>query len=260
MRLTSLTLACGFLLAIYACSSSDSPNDPGGGEIRSQADVQQFFNAVMPELIDAFTELANRQLGAPSALTTKGGDFVESVPCPGGGTLDVNTVDGNANLNDCSAQGIVINGNLFLFVQPFGDGTYQASFSGPLNITGTFTGMVEVLNAIVQWSDPPTEETTYWEVTVMVGEFVFIVTSGGSVDDGECVERFGTAPGFMLCADLGDSCEFYALLNESTCDALCAGFGSTCVASYSDANDGCTAEQLQDCNDEAGDRICVCTK
>ena len=86
---TSSVRFLGVLLVAAACSSSDDPG--GGGEIQDQQDVKQFFDAVMPELIAAFTELANQLTFPASALSLKGGGEV-TIQCPDGGALNANNL------------------------------------------------------------------------------------------------------------------------------------------------------------------------
>ena len=220
MRSSSLVSVAALMFTLSACGSSSSDGE-GGGEITSQEDVQQLFEAIMPELTDSFTELAGQQ---PVFSEKQSG----SVSCPGGGTLDYNAATGQAALVECTVRGIVINASLALFVQSFGRGSYQANFNGVLTITGTFSGTVQVNQAFVQWSDPPSEDTTYWEATVTVLGRTFFVSSG-SQSGGVCDDAFGSAPGYLFCGDTGDGCKFYAVLNESTCNDLCGGFGTSCA-------------------------------
>ncbi len=167
----------GVLLLAAACSSSSSEPE-GSAEIRSQQDVKNFFDAVMPQLVAAFTELANQLSAPPAALSTKGGSAATvTVECPEGGSLGVNPNTGEAVLTDCGAAGVVINAMLFLAVQPTGPSSYQANFSGPLTVSGSFNGTVEIIQAFVRWTDPASLETTFWEVTVLVDDQTFTVTS-----------------------------------------------------------------------------------
>jgi hypothetical protein len=204
MRNLSLVSFCVLLLATAACGSS--PSDSGGGEIQSQEDVQRFFQALMPELVAAFTELADQQPLAPSSLSSKGGGG-SSVPCPEGGSINVDTVTGQATMTNCGARGVIINAALSLFVQPTGPSSYLANFNGVLMVTGTFTGTVEVLVAVIEWTDPATDENTYWEITVDVGGQIYLVTSADSGGGGlECpaFDGGGTIEGNGPCDDDGD--------------------------------------------------------
>jgi hypothetical protein len=184
MRRSSLVSICVLLLAaaVCGCGSSDS-GDLSDPEIRSQDDVRRFFQAVMPELVAVFTELANQQSLAASALSTKGGGG-STIPCPDGGSVNVDTSSGQASLINCSARGIVINATLALFVQPTGPSSYQADFNGILMVSGTFTGTIEVVQALIQWTDPATDANTYWEVTVLLDGQPVTVTSGDSGGNG----------------------------------------------------------------------------
>ena len=168
MRNFSLVSFCGLLLVVAACGSDSS--DPGGGEIRSQDDVRRLFEAVVPDLVEAFTELANQQFAAASALSTSTnkaeGD--SSVPCPGGGTLVVNVITGQATLTDCVAGGVTISASLTLSVLPILPSSYQAFFWGTLTVSGSFNGTVEVDDAYMEWTTPATVANTLWQVTVTV--------------------------------------------------------------------------------------------
>jgi hypothetical protein len=170
MRRISLVSLCLLLLAAAACGSSS--DDPGNGnigepEIRSQDDVQRFFEAVMPELVAVFTELASQQFAASASLS-KGGGGGSTVPCPEGGSLEVDTSTGVATLVNCTAQGGVINATLALFVEPTGPSSYTATFSGTLMVTGSFVGTIAVTQASIRWLDPATLEDTCWDVTVLL--------------------------------------------------------------------------------------------
>jgi len=158
MARSSLVWICGLLLTVAACGSSSTDSDAGsGGEINSQEDVQGLFEAVMPDLVAALTELANSQSSAAlSSSTDKGGGSPSStVQCPGGGTLSVNVDTGRATLTSCSAGGVIISASLELAVTYTGF-LYQATFSGTLMVSGSFSGTVEVVMAFISWSDPLT--------------------------------------------------------------------------------------------------------
>lgn len=167
-------LSIGLLVCAVACG--DSSEQPGG-EIQSQEDVESFFQAVAPELIALFNDLADQQAPSVAAFSRKEN---VSISCPEGGSLNVDTDIGQANLTDCAARGIFINGALFLTVFPTGPGSYQASFSGTMVVSGTFTGTIEVISSLIQWTNPATQDNTYWEVTVLVNSRTFTVTSAGS--------------------------------------------------------------------------------
>jgi len=111
--------------------------------------------------------IANSKALSASALSTKGGGG-STIPCPDGGSVNVDTSSGQASLINCSARGIVINATLALFVEPTGPSSYQANFNGILMVSGTFTGTIEVVQALIQWTDPATDANTYWEVTVLL--------------------------------------------------------------------------------------------
>jgi hypothetical protein len=99
MRKFSLVSICGLLLATAACgSSSTGSNDPGGGEIRGQDDVQRFFSALMPDLVAVLTELANDPSLVPSALSSKTdkANGTSTVQCTDGGSISVDTTTGQA--------------------------------------------------------------------------------------------------------------------------------------------------------------------
>jgi hypothetical protein len=180
MHRSSLVWTCGLLLTVAACGSSSTDSDPGSDrEVNSQEDVQQLFQAVMPDLVAALTALANSSPATLSSSTDKGGGSSSTVDCPGGGTLTVDVDTGRASLTNCSAGGVIISADLELSVT-FTGFLYEARFSGTLMVSGSFTGTVEVVMAFIQWSDPPNDATTYWEVTVLLGGRNVTVTSDDS--------------------------------------------------------------------------------
>jgi hypothetical protein len=171
MHSFSLVSICAALITVAACSNTSS--DPSGGEIRSEADVQRLFEAIMPDLLKAFTELADDQFGAKA-------DEGPSVQCPGGGSIDVNLISGQTTLAECSGGGATISGTVVLSVQSIPPSSYEALFSGVLTVTGSFTGTIDVFDAMIQWSVPATEANTYWSVTVRIGEEYVYASSDDS--------------------------------------------------------------------------------
>jgi len=188
MRNFFLMPICGLLLVVAACGSDPSePGDPGGGEIRGPADVQRFFEAIVPELIEAFTAVAN-ELPSELSPSTDKSSHILSIQCPGGGgTLEVNLVEMQTTLTACSVGGVTISASLFLFVNDFGMSMYSANFSGPLMVTGTFTGTVMVEDAFISWTAPATVDNTFWQVVGTVNGQQFAASSaGGGGGGGSC--------------------------------------------------------------------------
>lgn len=181
MRNFSLAIFCGLLLVAVACSSSSTPES--NGEINSEADVRRLFEAIVPDLVAAFTELANQPsfAGPAGSSGRKQGDGTTStVPCPGGGTLVVDLVTGQATLTSCSAGGVTITASLALFVSLIPPSSYEANFNGTLTVSGSFNGTITVNQASIQWTDPASVDNTFWQATVTVNELVYIVSSADS--------------------------------------------------------------------------------
>ena len=238
MRSFSLISICGLLLAATACESSSSDS---GGELNSQDDVQRLFQAVVPDLVEALTELANDQFSAALGFSSsgdKGGGSSSSVPCPGGGTLSVNLATGQATLTNCSAGGVTISATLLLFVDGTLAPSYQANFSGPLTVSGTFNGTVEVTDALIQWIDPATDANTYWDVTVLLNGQSFTVTSGDSGNG------MGTCPAFDPPEGPGSGPPGAPCDDDSDCQA------NSCRDPISNPDEGCTCRNLRgaDCS------------
>lgn len=195
MRTLSLTSFCSLLLLSAACGSSGT-SEPGG-EVDSQADVQNLFESIMPDLVEAFGDLADElSASALPSSVDKGGARTSTIQCPGGGTLTVDLNSGESMLVECGVGGVVISAALYMFVSHVGGTTYQATFNGTLMVTGTFTGTIEVNSALVQWEDPPSQDTTFWDVTVTVNGSVFIASSsdpdpGNGMNGGSCDSCIG---------------------------------------------------------------------
>ncbi len=192
MRNFCLASMCGLLLLTAACGSSTPESN---GEINSQEDVQRLFAAIVPDLVEAFTELASQlSFAVSSSSIDKQANGTSSVQCPGGGVLNVDLVTGAATLTDCSAGGVTISAQLQLVVSPLPPSSYEAFFNGTLMVSGSFNGTVVVNQALIQWTDPATVENTFWQVTVTVNEQTFIVSSadsGGNGGGGSCDECIG---------------------------------------------------------------------
>jgi|GEM_PF-2439948 len=202
MRSYSLVWIFSLLLAVAACGDDSSSSS---GEITSQEDVEQLFQTIMPDLVAALTDLANDLSFASSTVDKQNGS--STVQCPGGGSLSVNLNSGQATLTDCSAGGVTISASLFLFVSGSG-GFYNANFSGTLMVSGTFTGTVEVISAIISWMDPATAANTFWDITVMVGERTFTVSGGGESLDCPSYTPLTPEPGNGPCDDDSDCQSF----------------------------------------------------
>lgn len=216
MRVPPLGAYLGVLILLASCSSSDSGGG-GGGEVRSQEDVQNLFEAIMPDLVDAMSEFARSQSPAFSEKQE-----VSSVPCPQGGSLDINTFTGQASLVGCAVSGVTIVGDLSLFVQPTGPASYSASFFGPLTLTGAFTGTVEVIDSLVQWTDPATDDNTFWQVTVYVPTLNETFTASSAAGEG-----------------------------QGRCESACAAINSACMSIEDDCVSDCVGDFI-DCAFEMG--------
>jgi hypothetical protein len=224
MRSFSLVLTCAALIMATACGSSTPESN---GEINSQEDVRRLFEAVMPDLVEAFTELASQlsfAVSSPSS-TDKQANGTSSVQCPGGGVLNVDLVTGQATLTDCSAGGVTISAQLALFVSPLGPSSYQADFNGILMVSGSFTGTVQVNTALVQWTDPATVENTFWQVTVTVNDQTFTVSSadpggnGGGNGQEKCADGdFILDPGSETQSTITREVCFHSRSNLGGCD------------------------------------------
>lgn len=95
---------------------------------------------------------------------------------------------------------------------------------------------------------------------------------GGGGPDGAvalvpCDEQFGAAPGYELCAEDADGCEFFHATGDGTqvtCDEVCPMFGgATCVDSF-DSSVGeaqCTPDgAAEGCAVAHSSQICVCSR
>jgi hypothetical protein len=203
MRTFLLVSVGSVLLAVAACGDSSSESN---GEITSQEDVQQLFQTIMPDLITALTDLADElSLAISSSTTEKGGSGSSTISCPGGGSLGVDLNTGQATLTNCSAGGVTISASLLLSVFNTG-GFYTANFSGTLMVSGSFTGSVQVTDALVQWTVPANPAAVYWDATVLINGLSYTATSGRG-DVGPC-PVVDVTPGSVefqgACDDNGD--------------------------------------------------------
>ena len=71
------------------------------------------------------------------------------------------------------------------------------------------------------------------------GPAVFV--DAGSADSGlpSCDDTFGEAAGYELCEETAASCEFSVNLSSSTCTALCASYGASCINAFDNASIPC---------------------
>ena len=139
--------------------------------------------------------------------------------------MDVTT--GQAALTNCSAGGVVISATLVVFVTSTGFSSYQATFSGTLMVSGPYTGTVEVVMAFIQWTDPATDDNTYWEVTVLLGGETYTVTSADS----------GPVP--MECGP-HDPPEDGLVPRDGLCDEDSDCESNSCRLEDSDSSERCT--------------------
>ena len=213
------------LAVLVAVACSDSSNNDGGegaevrgGSIDSPEAAQQFFEAVMPQLIAVFTDVANQLAGSfPSETTKQNGDVV-STSCPEGGSVEINLMTGVTNVANCGAEGVVLNGNLFVFVSPpfedtfTGDTFYNASFSGPLEVSGAYQGMINIDSGFADWTDPLREDSTFWNVSASIGgELVYLSSEGSTTFPDDPIESVATR--------FGGTCNFDE--GNGPCDTQC---------------------------------------
>jgi hypothetical protein len=221
MRRSTLALSCAALIVVVACGG-DSTEQSSGGQIESGEDVQAFFDAVMPTLLATFSELADQLTFAEAALSVaskQGGPA--TADCPDGGIVTFDAITSQATLADCQAQGVSLSGTLATFVTPFAPNSYQGSFNGALAVGGAFVGELQVNQATAQWMNPVTEETTFWEATVTVGENTYIVSSEGlppDPSDGDCGS----------CVGVNAAPEGFPSNRALECSGPPVDFGCTC--------------------------------
>ena len=148
------------------------------------------------------------------------------------GAIKPDHEQGAATLHGCGAEGVVLDATPNLFVSPpitdplTQEDFYSASFDGPLDVSGSFTGTVIIQFAFFEWSDPPREENTTWEVSASVeGRQVFASSFGSNMEpnpNGNVTSRFGSTcvfdDGNFLCEEL---CPSVYLSNETLTDAFC---------------------------------------
>ncbi|TFH26889.1 MAG: hypothetical protein E4H00_10065 [Myxococcales bacterium] len=209
MRTFSIVSVACVLLAVGACGDSSSESN---GELTSQQDVQQLFQTIMPDLIEALTDLAG-ELPSSASTTEKGGSATSTVSCPGGGSLGVNLNTGQATLTNCSAGGVTISASLVLSVFST-QGFYTANFRGILMVSGSFTGTVEVTDALIQWTVPANLAATYWQVTVLVNGQIYTLSSGQGALDCPPYAPLTPEPGNGPCDDDSD-CQSFSCRNPA---------------------------------------------
>jgi hypothetical protein len=144
----------------------------------------------------------------------------------------VDLITGQATLTNCSVGGVTISATLALFVFSIGPSAYAANFNGILMVSGSFTGTVQVNDALIEWTVPPTVATTFWDVTVTVNGQTFTVSSDDPGNGMLCdpIEAFDNPPG-APCDD------------DSDCQ-------STCRDPITNPSEGCTCRNLDggDCS------------
>jgi hypothetical protein len=76
-----------------------------------------------------------------------------------------------------------------------------------------------------------------------------------------CDDIFGNAPGYHLCGEAADRCEFYTSAGDDGCAAICDSFGAACIDAYdADEPELCVEMNQDDCQGERGDIVCVCAR
>jgi hypothetical protein len=84
--------------------------------------------------------------------------------------------------------------------------------------------------------------------------------SGNAEDD--CIQMYGSAPGFVLCTASADSCSFNASTGVgSSCLVLCESLGGMCIGGFNNGSEPCVEGGMIPCtNDANGSDICVCSQ
>lgn len=77
-----------------------------------------------------------------------------------------------------------------------------------------------------------------------------------------CDDLYGSAPGYVYCAETAISCEFSANTNGGDCNDLCLSLGGICLEAYDNADPVCMRrpEFGDDCFTDRGNEICICSR
>ena len=185
MRIFSILTLTIVLAVGTACSSSGG--DGGGGSVSSDAALKGMMNAialdlaaVLGEIAPVYGAAAEKQDGGNTTACPDGGSatWMESSP-PGSG--------GNLDLEGCVIRGLNLNGQMAGFLEQqsgFVDATMLRSL-GPLEISGAYSGMLNVQRLDISSNLPPTDELTYWfiQATSEDGEPLCAWSGSNSCED-----------------------------------------------------------------------------
>ncbi len=98
--------------------------------------------------------------------------------------------------------------------------------------------------------------------TVSPDSTVDTVSPDSTVDSlpPSCTERYGQAPGFMLCEETAHSCRFYCTGGGTSCNTICGMGQGVCISAHDNAQDSCTPKVPGSCYYPYQDAICTCAR
>lgn len=76
-----------------------------------------------------------------------------------------------------------------------------------------------------------------------------------------CDVTYGAAPGYVLCQEQPDTCEFNATTNGGNCNEMCGNYGGVCIGAYdNERGTPCVRLMAEDCMTNRATEICICSR
>jgi hypothetical protein len=175
--LAAALLAATSTVAVGCGSSTSTPNL---GTIDSASDLSTLMENVAVPMAGLFKQVS----AMPPAVADSGvglAALTSPVSCAQGGSISYAlSPSAQATFNNCTLEGVVISGTVYATV--YGDtlGGGVTMSSGTLTLSGFATGTLEILNCMIQWTNPITDASTYWEISIAYNGATLCAWSGGT--------------------------------------------------------------------------------
>lgn len=76
----------------------------------------------------------------------------------------------------------------------------------------------------------------------------------------KCDDKYGAAPGYVLCSETGATCRFNAKTGGGTCKQICTSLGGTCLWAEDNNTEPCVPVGTDTCDSLRSTEICTCSK